>query len=61
MSWLQKSEETYKAIHYAGNDQQNRRKKEVDNVNNEGRKEKLLQMTQEQIKNSHSKGQEGIS
>jgi len=33
----------------------------VDNVNNEERKEKLLQMTQEQIKNSHSKGQAGIS
>jgi hypothetical protein len=47
VSWLQKSEETYKAIDYTGNDQQNRRKKEVDNVNNEERKEKLLQMTQE--------------
>ena len=40
---------------------QNRWKKEVDNVNNEERKEKLLQMTQEQIENSHRKGQEGIS
>jgi hypothetical protein len=33
----------------------------MDNVNNEERKEKLLQMTQEQIKNSDSKGQEEIS
>jgi hypothetical protein len=61
VSYLQKSEETYTAIDYTGNDQQNRWKKEVDNVNNEERKEKLLQVNQEQTENSHRKGQEGIS
>lgn len=55
VSWLQKSEETYKAIDYTGNDQQNRWKKEVDNVNIDEKKEKLLQIIQEQIENSHRK------